>query len=147
MVRVKYDDISMAFDFVGSAPPMEHNAYVSLDTGEIYWTSEMNPMDEELPDDLETSDRYLAIPHKNDLDLGRNLALRFVSQELPERYGEAQAFFRRKGAYARLKGLLEAEGILEKWYKFEADAVEKAMREWCEENGIRIIEKDDESSA
>jgi hypothetical protein len=31
MVVVKLDDLSMAFDFVNYAAPMEHNAYVSLD--------------------------------------------------------------------------------------------------------------------
>jgi hypothetical protein len=40
--------------------------------------------EEDLPDDLETSDRYLAIPHKNDLDLGNNLALRFVEEQFAE---------------------------------------------------------------
>ena len=126
---------------------MEHNAYISIDTGQIYWTSELNPTEEEVPADLETSDRYIAIPHKNDLDLGRNLALRFVAQELPERYGRAEAFFRSKGAYARFKQLLESEGVLEKWYQFEAESVEKALRAWCAENGIQFIEQADDSSA
>jgi hypothetical protein len=86
MVTVKYDDLSMAFDFVGFAGPMEHRAYVSLDTGAIYWISEANPIEEdELPDDLETSDRYIAIPHKNEFDLGNDLARRFVEERLPDR--------------------------------------------------------------
>ena len=84
MAAVKYDGLETAFAFVSSAPPTENAAYISLDTGTIYWTSEFNPLDEEVPDDLETSDRYIAVPHKNDLDLGRNLALRFVTQELPD---------------------------------------------------------------
>ena len=54
-------------------------------------------------DDLETSDRYIAIPHKNDLDLGRNLALRLVEQQLPAYYGRVVGHFRRKGAYTRFK--------------------------------------------
>ena len=111
MVAVRYDDLALAFDFVSGGPPMEHNAYISIDTGQIYWTSELTPAEEEVPDDLETSDRYIAIPHKNDLDLGRNLALRFVAQELPERYGRAEAFFRSKGAYARFKQLLESARV------------------------------------
>ena len=147
MVAVRYDDLSLAFDFVSGGPRMEHNAYISIDTGQIYWTSELNPTEEEVPADLETSDRYIAIPHKNDLDLGRNLALRFVAQELPERYGRAEAFFRSKGAYARFKQLLESEGVIEKWYQFEAESVEKALRAWCAENGIQFIEQADESSA
>jgi len=141
MVAVRFDDLLLAFEFVSGGPPMEHNAYVFIDTGRIYWTSDLDSMEGEIPDDLETSDRYIAIPHKNDLDLGRNLALRFVEQELPERYGRAEAFFRSRGAYARFKQLLESEGVLEKWYKFEAELVEKALRGWCAENGIQFIEK------
>ena len=70
MVAVKYEDLSAAFDFVSFAAPMEHQAYISIDTGNIYWISELNPLEEEVPEDLETSDRYIAIPHKNDLDRG-----------------------------------------------------------------------------
>ena len=78
----------MAFDFVSFAGPMEHRAYVSLDTGAIFWISETNPIEEdELPDDLETSDRYIAGPHKNELDLGNDLALRFVEERLTPVHG------------------------------------------------------------
>lgn len=147
MVTVKYDELSLAFEFVSAGLPMEHNAYISIDTGQIYWISDLNPTEEEIPDDLETSDRYIAIPHKNELGLGRNLALRFVAQELPQCYERAKAFFRSRGAYARFKQLLEFEGVLEKWYEFEEESVEKALRNWCAENSIQLIEKGDESSA
>jgi hypothetical protein len=146
VIGVKYDDLMLTFDFVSSAPPMEHNAYISLDTGKIYWTSELNPMEEDLPDDLETSDRYIAIPHKNDLELGMNLVLSFVAQELPEHYGLAKSFFRSRGAYRRFKHFLESKWLLEKWSKFETQSVEKALRDWCAENGIETIDKDNESS-
>ena len=147
MVTVKYDDLSLAFEFVSAGLPMEHNAYISIDTGQIYWISDLNPTEEEVPDDLETSDRYIAIPHKNDLGLGRSLALRFAEQELPQCYERAKAFFRSRGDYARFKQLLESEGVLEKWYKFEEESVEKALRDWCAENDIQLIEKGDELSA
>lgn len=141
MIAVRLDDLSLAFDFVSYATPMEHNAYVSLDTGKIWWTSDScDAFDEELPDDLETSDRYLAIPHKNELDLGRRLALRFVAQELPARYEQVEGFFRRQGAYVRFKDLLEHEGVLERWYSFEAEAVESALRQWCAENGLELVQ-------
>jgi hypothetical protein len=131
----------MAFDFVSYAAAMEHNAYVSLDTGKVWWTSDSSDaFDEELPDDLETSDRYLAIPHKHELDLGGRLALGFVAQELPACYDQVEGFFRRQGAYARFKDLLEREGVLEHWYAFEADAVESALRQWCVENGLELVE-------
>jgi hypothetical protein len=145
VVTVKYEDLSLAFDFVSFGAPMEHLAYISLDTGAIYWISEDNPTDEEIPDDLETSDRYVAIPHKNDLDLGSELALRFAAEELPERYARIQEFFHHRGAYARFKDLLAAEGRLDRWYQFETEATDKALKEWCAENGIQVIEKDRES--
>ena len=139
MVTVKYEDLSAAFDFVSFGAPFEHRAFVSLDSGAIYWISEMSSIDEEdLPDDLETSDRYIAIPHKNELDLGNNLALRFAEEQLPHRYVTIAAAFRHKGAYARFKDLLAAEGCLEKWYAFEAGSTERALRDWCKENQIDV---------
>ena len=101
----------------------------------------MNPLEEdECPDDLETSDRYIEIPHKTELDLGNNLALRFVEERLPGRYTDVDAFFRRRGAYARFKELLAAEGCLEEWYAFEAESTERALREWCKANEIHLAE-------
>ena len=140
MVAVKLDDLSLAFEFVGAGPPRENNAYISLDTGEIFWTSEMNPMDEDVPDDLETSDRYLSVPRKTDLDLGKRLALRFAANELPGCYDQVAGFFRREGAYARFKALLDSKGALDRWYAYEAESIEQALRAWCAENGLELSE-------
>ena len=147
MVTVAYEEISSAFEFVGSAAPMEHSAYISLDTGKIYWVSQLASMDEEVPDDLDTSDRYLAVPHKTELDLGKHLALRFAAQELPDSRERVSGIFRRKGAYGRFKQLLEDKDILENWYKFEAEAAENALREWCAANDIQILESSASSAA
>jgi hypothetical protein len=147
MLAVKYEDLQEAFDFVSSAAPMEHSAHISLDTGAIYWMSDVNPLEEEVPDDLETSNRYIAVPHKNDLDLGSHLALRFAAEEMPDRYAQIEGFFRHRGAYARFKQLLDAEGCLDRWHTFEAEATERALRNWCAENDIQVVESDDEPSA
>lgn len=141
MVAIPYDEISSAFDFVSSAAPAEHNAYISLDTGQIYWVSELASMEDELPDDFDTSDRYIAVPHKNDLDLGKSLVFRFARQEIADSYERVRNIFQRKGAYGRFKQLLEEKGVLETWHRFEAEATDKAMREWCAHNEIQIIEK------
>jgi hypothetical protein len=147
MVTVAYEEVLSAFEFVGSSAPMEHSAYISLDTGQIHRVSELASTDEELADDLDTSDRYLVVPHKTELDLGKNLALRFAAQELPDSYEQVASIFRRKGAYARFKQLLEDRGILENWYKFEAETTEKALREWCAENDIQIVKGSASSAA
>ena len=146
MVVVKYEDLSAAFDFVSFAAPMEHQAYISIDTGTIYWISELSPLEEEIPEDLETSDRYIAIPHKNDLDLGSDLALRFAAAELPDRYNMVAQFFRYRGAYARFKELLASESSLDRWYAFEAESTERALRDWCTANDISVIGNDEPSA-
>jgi len=139
MVNVNYEDLREAFDFVSFGGGDEHLAYVSLDTGAIYWILEDS--DEELPSDIETSDRYVTVPHKNDLDLGRNLALRFASAELsPARYEDICEAFHRRGAYARFKDILARENRLEDWYRFEEEATEKALKEWCESVGLQPVQ-------
>ena len=73
--------------------------------------------------------------------------MRFVAEEMPDRYAQVEGFFRHRGAYARFKELLAAEGRLDKWYAFEAESTERALRNWCAENDIQVVESDDEPSA
>ena len=135
---VKLAELTDAFDWVSASGPFENEAYVTRASGKIYWSSRTNELDEELPEDIEDGTLYIAVPHKNDLALGRNLALRFVDENLPASYERACGYFHKKGAYARFKDLLERAGHLEAWYRYEADAVEKALREWGEENGFLV---------
>ena len=138
MAPVKYSELLGAFEFVSAGAPFEHSAYICADTGKIFWVSDMPDFDGEVPDDLETSDRYVAVPHKNDLDLGRRLALSFVDREIPADCHTVAGFFRHKGAYRHFKNLLESRNLLEKWYAFEAGETEKALRCWCGENDIGL---------
>jgi hypothetical protein len=140
-VTVSAVELRDAFDFVSAGSLFEHCAYICIDTGRIFWTSISADLDEEgLPEDLETSDRYITVPHKNNLGLGRNLALAFVSQELPNDYDTVAGFFRRKGAYGRFKKLLASRGMLEAWYTFEENETMTALRGWCEENSIQLVD-------
>lgn len=141
MVSVKLDELIDAFEFVSAGGPEEHAAYVSLETGRIYWESDS--VDEELPGDLHDADRYLAVPSKHDLALGKGLVLRFVAAELPNAYEKIDGFFRQRGAYARLKDFLAAAGRLDAWYAFEATKTEEALRNWCRDNGIQIVDGPD----
>ena len=54
---------------------VEHQAYLCKQTGKIYLHSDLyEDPDEELPEDLEDGDKYIALPGKRDLDLGKPLA-------------------------------------------------------------------------
>jgi hypothetical protein len=129
-----------AFEFASVSGPFDNRAYVDLESGKIYLVSDEFELEQELPEDLEESDRYLAVPGKNELDLGRRLVERFVQERLPADVEEVAALFRRKGAYSRMKVLLADRGVLQQWYEFEQAETRSALRAWCEENGIELTD-------
>ena len=146
MVTVRYDDLLFAYEVANSSPEADTGGYISLETGAVYCRTG-GVEEEELPPDLDDPDRYLPLPDKSDLDLGARLAYRFIQAELPHRYDEVREIFRHRGAYHLFKQLLGSEGALEKWFEFEAKAVENALKEWCAENGIGIEDQGDERPA
>lgn len=117
---------------------MENAAYVSRVTGKVQWASTMIEVEDELPDDIEDGTLYIAVPHKTDLDLGKNLALDFARDCLPQSIDTIAGFFRQRGAYGRFKDLLERKGARQAWYEYEAQAVERALREWSSENDLPL---------
>lgn len=137
-MAAKYTDIEFAFDFVNSGQPYEHEAYLNIHTGETYWHSAFDDIEEALPDDIDDSDKYISLPHKNDLGLGKRLVLNFTYEFIPQKSNEVEYIFSKKGAYAKFKRILDKTGLVEKWYEYENMACEKALREWCKLNGIKI---------
>lgn len=137
---VALSDLRDAVDFVSFGDAGEHSAYICCETGQIYWVTGDSSLDEEaeLPDDLGDPERYIEVPHKKELDLGRPLALRFALQELPEDYETIVGYFRSRGAYGRFKHLLEVRGALSRWYEFEEQAATEGLVAWCEEVEIAL---------
>ncbi|MGB5440059.1 MAG: hypothetical protein WBN90_10490 [Gammaproteobacteria bacterium] len=78
------------------------------------------------------------VPDKRYLDLGKQLALDFVLQELPGHYEKIDSVFRRRGAYSRFKDLLCEHGALDAWYRFEESATQKALCTWAKEEGFEV---------
>lgn len=136
-MTIKFSDIEEAFFFVSMAEQYIHSAYLCKETGHIYYTSEMGDSDE-LPEDIDESDKYIDIPHKNELDLGKALVIEFTAKFMPEELEKVHSIFRHKGAYARFKDLLERKGTLDEWYKYENEKQQVALKEWCRENDIEV---------
>ena len=116
---------------------MEHVAYLDTESGKVYWYSEVGDNEEELPEDID-DEKYVEIPHKNELGLGKPLALEFTYKHLSGESENVEEIFRRRGAYSGFKALLGKKDLLETWYEFESGAQEKALREWCELNEIPV---------
>ena len=135
---IKFSDIELAFLFVSSDQPEMNSAAINKKTGEIYYQSDFTDTDE-FPEDVDSED-YIYMPHKNDLDLGRDLVFDFAAKHLPQKTSEVNRIFSERGAYRRFKELLDSIGSLETWYNFEDEQTKKALREWCKENGLEFDE-------
>ena len=136
-MAIKFEDIEHAFLYVSAGPMTANTAILCKETGEIFYASDYDD-ENEIPEDIYFREDCIQIPHRNDLDLGRNLVFEFVEQYLPGDFERVRDIFRRKGAYGRYKDLLEDWNVLQKWYEFENARQTEALREWCEDNEIAL---------
>jgi hypothetical protein len=104
---VSFQEILDAFEFAGMGGDFgTHEAYLCRRTGKIYCHSELLDLDElndELPDDVGDEEKYLAIPDKRELGLGKPLALDFAREFLPKDFDEVRYMFSKKGAYKKFR--------------------------------------------
>lgn len=134
---ITFGDIEDAFFFVSSDPYDSNAAFLCRETGQILYRSEMTGVDEIGDQDLDMR-TWIGIPHKNDLELGRQLVYEFVDAHLPDESERVYDMFRGRGAYGRFKDFLESNGLLKKWFEFENQREEQALRQWCEDNKIAL---------
>lgn len=136
---MKYNEILDAFELVSGNSYGMNEAVLFPETGEIFCRSEDADIDEITPAVARLGeDKCIEVPHKNDLDLGRNLVFEFVRDKLPEKMALVENYFRHPGAYSNCKALLETEGRLQAWYDFENSREEEALRQWCKDNEIGL---------
>ena len=136
-MEISFDDIENAFMYVSSNQQYMNNAYLCKETGKIFYTSEMYDSDE-LPEDIDDPDKYITIPHKNDFELGKSLVFEFASKYLADELDKINSFFHSRGAYSRYKDFLNRKGFLDKWYKFEDERQNTALKQWCLDNNIEF---------
>lgn len=135
-------DIIEAFEFANtSGGAAEFRAFVCRQTGKIYYQTEgLGSEDfDELPDDIEDDAKYVPLPDKRDLDLGKPLALAFAREFLPDDFDDVRYFFSKRGAYPKFKAVLARRGAIDRWHAYENEATEQALREWCKEQGIEVV--------
>ncbi|MBR1195370.1 hypothetical protein JQ634_24530 [Bradyrhizobium sp. AUGA SZCCT0240] len=135
-----FQELLLAYEYVSSGAGL-HQAFLCRRTGKILWHSDFSDHDEfndELPDDIEDDEKYIAIPDKRELDLGKPMALNFAREFLSDDFDEVRYMFSRRGAYKKFRALLIRRNVLERWYDFESKATARALREWCEINSIEI---------
>ena len=137
-----FSDIESSFEFVSGESVGMNEAFLCRRTGKIYWRSDSLGLDEleEIPDDVEDDEKYIAIPDKRELGLGKPLVLDFAREVLPNDFDEVRYMFGRRGAYQKFRALVTQRNVLDRWYEFEAKATERALREWCELNSVELAD-------
>lgn len=141
----KFEEIITAFEFANTNGDMGgFRAFVCRQTGKIYYQFEDDDLqdleDDKLPDDIEDATKYLPLPDKRDLGLGKPLVLAFIREFLPDDLDDVRYFFSKRGAYPKFKALLARRRAIERWHAFEDEATERALRDWCELHSIEITD-------
>lgn len=138
---VSFQEILDAFEFVGIGAGGLHRAILCRRTGKIYQHAEFSDLQEfndELPDDVEDEKKYIDIPDKRELGLGKPLALDFAREFLPDDFDEVRYMFSKRGGFRKFRVLVTRRNARDRWFDFEAKATERALREWCELNSIEL---------
>ena len=141
-VPVSLQEILEAFEFAGMSGSLgAYRAILCRRTGKIYRHAELSDLEEfndELPDDVEDEEKYIDIPDKRELGLGKPLVLDFAREVLPGDFDEVRYMFSKKGGYRKFRAMVIRRKVLQRWYDFESQATKRALREWCEVNSIEV---------
>ena len=139
MPTVSLDRLQNAMEWA-SSDFLENEADICRQTGKIHWIAGDPGMidEEDIPEDIHNSDRYLPVPNKPDLDSGNQLAFDFATRYLVQHYDDVRDMFRRQGAYRRFKDFLERKDMLEKWHAYSDEQAAKALGKWCETEGLSL---------
>ena len=138
MHPISRDDLHLAVEFVTGGQVHGAAAYVDRHTGAILWAGD--GMEEPLPDDIDDEERYLPVPSRKELGLGRNDALAFTEQHAPQLLDRAEAIFNRAGAFQRFKALMDEAGLLPQWYAHQDQRLWEELEAWAEEHGLKLAE-------
>ena len=138
MPEVDANDLEDAVLMVSEAGT-DAEAWVSLDTGQVHVRSEL--VDEELaplPEDIDSSERYVPVPRMSTLNLGLELVFDFTGAAMPDDLDRVRRMFRKPGAYRDFSELLEERGLTDRWHDFREAQTRAMLAGWCEEHGLQL---------
>lgn len=135
VIGINIDDIQLGVEFA-SSDYGDNEAFLNIENGEIHFVGDV--VDEIPPSDLYENEKYVQLPSKVDLDLGKRLAINFIVTALPGKLDETYLIFSRKGAYSRFKSMLVSAEKLENWYAYEDAESKKAILDWCNSIGMDV---------
>ena len=141
-VAVSMADLLDAYEFAEMGSDWDFGAYVCRRTGVFYFHTDegISGIKDELPEDIDNPDLYLALPAKRELELGRSLVLDFVQATRPKDYELMRGHFQKRGAYRQFRSWSDHHGLTQDWYEFERERTLDALRGWAVENDLQILD-------
>jgi hypothetical protein len=130
-----YATIDDAFHYVSDAPPGARQAMVHRPTGQVFLASAVAGFDER-PAGAETDPDYVRVPHRQELDPGKALAVEFIRSHCPAELPRVEAVFARSGGFRNFKELLRRRQLLESWLVFEEQRITALFRQWAAAQGL-----------
>ena len=105
---VSFKELLDAFEFVNFGyAGGENEGFVALQSGKIYLRladfDDEDDAEEPLPEDVDDEDKYVPIPDKRELGLGKSLVLNFASEVIPDDFEKVRRMFSRSGAYGAFR--------------------------------------------
>ena len=122
-----------------SDPGTTDEAWVSLDTGAVHVRSDL--VDEALvplPEDIDTSNRYVPVPRISTLALGLEVVFDFVGAAMPDDEERVRRMFKKAGGYRVFGELVAERGLTDRWHDFREAQTHAALAGWCAEQGLEL---------
>ncbi len=130
------DDLHLAVEFVTGAGSYGVEAYIDLRSGAILYGG--SGAEEPLPKGIHNKKRYLRVPTRKELGLGRDDALAFTEQHTPQLMERAEYIFNAAGAFDRFKHLMREHGLLDAWYAYQDQRLWEELEAWAEMHDLRL---------
>jgi len=141
-MKITYSDLEDACLFAHVGGGYETIVHLCKQTGKFYYETDFPDLEEleSIPDDITDENKYITLPDKYELGLDQNLIRDFISEKMPNEMNKLREIFSKRGAYRRYKDWLINIGKIDDWHDYENKATEKALRDWCKENGIQLAD-------
>lgn len=125
-MTITLDALKDAYLYLDGGRDFDVEVYLCRKTGRTLANDAFSDI-YELPSDEYDPKQHIHLPDRNDLGLGVRLAKRFVAEHLPNAIDAVDDMFYRRGGWRNFKSLLERQGQLDNWYRYEDTALGEAL--------------------
>lgn len=140
-MTIRFQDLFNAFEFVSYVDIAENAVFVDIKTEKIhYFMKMMGNYQQHYIDQLDH--RYcFRVPHNNELNLGKVLALQFCQEKKIQLQQHLLEISDEEKFHSELDRVLQALSMNDEWCNYKRAAQQNALKQWCQGKTIAISEE------